>query len=240
MAFRIRSLTFLLSGGLAAGSSLGGAGDAPVDTQRFPKLVRLLLLPEEAVGPEGPARRNGPPRVPADLLGPPRSRARPPRPTSCVRTGRRPSTGPTSSSPGPSARGSRDGMRPGLPAPGRPAGGHRPGRAGLRRAPPRGGHRARPGRDDVPHGQGRTAAPGDMDLPRSARTRPFCSPGGELRIAFDAECRFAEGGLVLDDLRRVARARRGSPRDRPSASGPTATCAPRGRARGTAPARSTS
>ena len=31
--------------------------------------------------------------------------------------------------------------------------------------------------------------------------------GGELRLAFDEECRFDEGGRTLDDLRRIARAR---------------------------------
>ena len=69
-----------------------------VDTRRFPKLVRLLLASGGGRSPEGAARREGPPRVPADLLGParPQLRARPP--TSSRTPSAPPGRGPTSSS----------------------------------------------------------------------------------------------------------------------------------------------
>jgi GWxTD domain-containing protein len=35
---------------------------------------------------------------------------------------------------------------------------------------------------------------------------PYSFTGGELRVAFDPECRFAEGGIVADDLHRAAAA----------------------------------
>ncbi len=42
---------------------------------------------------------------------------------------------------------------------------------------------------------------------RSRPGDPFEFVGGELHIALDEACRFAEGGVVLDELRRAARAR---------------------------------
>lgn len=42
---------------------------------------------------------------------------------------------------------------------------------------------------------------------RSRADDPVVFTGGELRISFDEDCRFSEGGRVLEDLRRVAQAR---------------------------------
>ena len=205
MAFRIRSLTFLLSGGLATGLALGGADDAPVDTQRFPQLVRLLLLPEEESVLGGLrdetdrrefqrifwARRDPDPTTPANELREAWEKA-------VARA--------DELFAGPRARGSQTGC----------------GQVFLLLGDPR----EVTGRDvEVygahPHGEGTAHDPGETTyrMVKEGSRRPetwiyrnrpgvaLLFPGGELRIAMDEACRFAEGGLVLDELRRVARAR---------------------------------
>ena len=82
----------------------------------------------------------------------------------------------------------------------RPSG---PGQADGSRAP------ARPGRqfDNMAYlREGSTARAGDLGLPRPARPARTTSPRAELRVAFDSECRFAEGGILAEDLQRAASA----------------------------------
>ena len=187
------------------------------------RLVRLLLAPEEERPPEGAARREGPPRVPADLLGP--ARPRPGHPGQ--RVGRRLGAGRR---PGRRAlrdagrAGLGDGLRPGLPPARTTRGRSLAGTWWPTALTPTGRAPRRPRGDDVPQLEGRRAAAGDLDLPdRPGAAIQF--PGGELRIAFDAECRFAEGGLVL--ARPASRGGLGS--SGPSSatgSGPTATSCP--------------
>ena len=63
---------------------------------------------------------------------------------------------------------------------------------------------------------------------------PYTFTGAELRIAFDSECRFAEGGILAEDLRpRRGRARHAA-RSRLRAAGATGTSCRSPRQRGTA------
>ena len=181
---------------------LSAAGD--VDTRRFPKVVRLLLVPEEAallkeLHDEKDrlefqrifwARRDPDPATPAND-----------RRDAWVKAVAR--ADELFATPG--ERGAQTGC----------------GQVFLLLGDPR----EVTGRDVVaygahPHGEGTTHDPGETtyrNLKEGAR-RPetwiyrsqggdgFQFPGGELRIAMDEACRFAEGGLVLDELRRAARA----------------------------------
>ncbi len=204
MTSRSRCSTSLLLLGLAASPALGTAAEPTIDTRRFPQLVRLLLLPEEEVVSKGLkdekdrlefqrifwARRDPDPATPANdrrdawVKGVARADA-------------------LFATPG--ERGAHTGC----------------GQVFLLLGDPR----EVTGRDVVtygahPHGEGTTHDAGETtyrNLKEGAR-RPetwiyrsqggdgFQFPGGELRIAMDEACRFAEGGLVLDELRRAARA----------------------------------
>ena len=205
MASRLRCLTFLLSVWLAAGPSPGIAGEPKVDARRFQQLVRLLLLPEEELilkGLRGDgdrlefqrifwARRDPNPATPANELRDAWEKA-------VVRADELFATA--------GERGSQTGC----------------GQVFLLLGDPRevtgrdvevyGAHR---------HGEGTTHDAGETTYSRlkEGSRRPetwiyrsrsgdaFQFPGGELRIAMDEACRFAEGGLVLDELRRAAQAR---------------------------------
>ena len=163
--------------------------------------------PGGARAPEGAEGRQGPSRVPADLLGAARPDARARRPTSSRTRSARSGSRPTSSSRTRTRRAPR-------PAAGRcwrcSAGRRRSGRhshracgSTSRRPLPRA-----PGRRSTTWPTCARARPraGDLGLPRPARS-PVHFTGAELRIAFDAECRFAEGGILAQDLRRAAAAR---------------------------------
>ena len=205
MASHVRGLTFLLSWWLAAGPSLGHADDPTMDTRRFPQLVRLLLLPEEASALKDLrdetdrlefqrifwARRDPDPATPANELRDTWEKA-------VVRA--------DELFAGPGERGSQTGC----------------GQVFLLLGDPRevigrdvevyGAHRHGEG---AAHDTGETTYRRTKEGPRRPetwiyRSRPgdaLSFPGGELRIAMDEACRFAEGGLVLDELRRVARGR---------------------------------
>ena len=211
---RVRSASFLSLAPIARLSRRGRPrrrGSPAVDTKRFPQLVRLLLLPEEAGAPEGAEGREGPSRVPEDLLGAARPHARAPPPTSSRTTSAPSGSTPTSCSP----TRTRRARRPGAARCWRCSAGRRRPRQGRRPRQPAdvtgGGPRpaARSGPAVRQHGVPRARARRASRRPGSTATGPACPTtftGAELQIAFDAECRFAEGGIVAQDLRRAAAA----------------------------------
>ena len=204
MTSRSRCSTSLLLLGLATSPALVTAGEPSVDTRRFPQLARLLLLPEEEAVLKGLkdekdrlefqrifwARRDPDPATPANELR-----------EAWVRGVAR--ADELFATPG--ERGAQTGC----------------GQVFLLLGDPRevtgrdvevyGAHR---------HTEGSTHDVGETTYSRLKegarrpetwiyRNRPgdaFQPSGGELRIAMDEACRFAEGGLVLDELRRAARA----------------------------------
>jgi GWxTD domain-containing protein len=203
MASHVRCLTIPLSVWLAAGPSL--ADGAALDTRRFPLAARLLLLPEEesvlkGLGDEKDrlefqrifwARRDPDPATPANEMRDAWEKA-------VVRADELFATS--------GQRGSQTGCGQVFLLLGDP-----------REVTGRGVevYGTRPPKADVLRDGGETTYRALKDGSRRPeiwiyRSQPgdaFQFPGGELHIAMDETCRFAEGGLVLDELRRAARAR---------------------------------
>jgi GWxTD domain-containing protein len=205
MASHVLRLTIPLSLWLAAGPSLAIAADPTVDTRRFPQVARLLLLPEEqpvlkGLGDEKDrlefqrifwARRDPAPATPANEMRDAWEQA-------VVRA-----DGLFATS---GQRGSQTGCGQVFLLLGDPRevvgrgvevyGAHPP-QAGVLRDGGETTYRA------LKDGSRRP----EIWIYRSQAGDAFQFPGGELHIAMDETCRFAEGGLVLDELRRAARAR---------------------------------
>jgi GWxTD domain-containing protein len=208
---RLLPLVALIPASLA---SPARADSPSVDTKRFPKLVRLLLLPEEeALLKELKddkdrrelqkifwARRDPTPGTPAnefeanvravwkhadDLFSYPNQKGSE---TGCGQVlallGRPEETlgtGDVPRQPTVTVGGRNAREAPPAPGPGRPFDNMAYIREGSTREPETWVYRDRPG-------------------------LPYTFTGAELKIAFDAECRFAEGGIVAEDLRRAAAA----------------------------------
>jgi len=217
MAAPVRSLLPLVALLLAAGVPRGSAESPAVDTKRFPRLVRVLLLPEEAALLKELkddkdrvefqkifwARRDPTPGTPAnefednvravwkhadDLFAYPNQKGSETgcgqvlallgRPEEVLGKGDDPRT----TSVNVTGKTSRErGVDTPPPGPGRPFDNMAYLREGSEREPETWVYRDRPG-------------------------LPYTFTGAELRIALDSECRFAEGGILAQDLRRAAAA----------------------------------
>ncbi|HEX9186844.1 MAG TPA: GWxTD domain-containing protein [Vicinamibacteria bacterium] len=214
MSARVRRLLPLVALLHVALASPAQADSPAVDTKRFPKLVHLLLLPEEeALLKELKddkdrrelqkifwARRDPTPGTPAnefeanvravwkhadDLFSYPNQKGSE---TGCGQVlallGRPEETlgrGDDPRHPSTTVTGRDAREAPPVPGPGRPFDNMAYIREGSTREPETWVYRDRPG-------------------------LPYTFTGAELKIAFDAECRFAEGGTVAEDLRRAAAA----------------------------------
>ena len=209
---------------LVAGASLGAAESPPSTRSASRSSCTSSCCPEEQALLKELTRRQGPPRVPEDLLGPARSRRRAPRPTSsrttCAPSGSR----PTSSSRTRTRRARRPGCGQVLaaPRPARrrswqgdvPAYGAQPGHGD--------GHRARPGRDVRQHGlpaRGLDARAGDLGLPRPARPALPFTGRRAARSPSTPSAASPRAASSLEDLHRAAAGARHAARPRPTSRG---------------------
>jgi GWxTD domain-containing protein len=214
MAAPVRSLLPLVALLLAAGVPRGSAESPAVDTKLFPRLVRVLLLPEEAALLKELkddkdrrefqkifwGRRDPTPGTPAnefednvravwkhadDVFSYPNQKGSE---TGCGQVlallGRPEEVrdkGDASRTPSVDFRAKEGPERAATPGPGRQFDNTAYLRDGAEREPETWVYRDRPG-------------------------LPYAFTGAELRIAFDSECRFAEGGILAEDLHRAAAA----------------------------------
>ncbi len=177
-----------------AGSIPAAADAAPVDTKRFPRLVHLLLLPEEESLLDG-LRDDGDRRIFQAIFW----ARRDPTPGTAANEFEDAVRAIWSQSDelysSPTRKGSETGCGQVLALLGRPE-------EILGKSA---GSATSPGRyDNLAYVREGAAREPETWVYRERPGRPFRFTAAELRLSFDSDCRFAEGGIVKEDLGRAA------------------------------------